>query len=83
MIEQFFMLFALLIENFKIIFEEEVKKETDERINFEKHMLYQQKTSLKQVPLQIQNDMEQLKHYDRCLSLITDDILLRKKENRI
>ena len=49
---------ALLVENFKLIFKEEMKKEIDERVISEKHMLQQQITSLKQVNLQIQNDLE-------------------------
>ena len=51
---------ALLIEKLKVIFKE-IKKEIDERVNSEKHMLQQQITSLKQVNLQIQNDLEELK----------------------
>ena len=35
---------ALLTENFKEIFKEELKKEIDERVNSEKHMLQQQIT---------------------------------------
>ena len=49
---------ALLVENFKLIFKEEMKKEIDERVISEKHVLQQQITSLKQVNLQIQNDLE-------------------------
>ena len=30
---------ALLIENFKVMFKEEVKREIDERVNFEKHII--------------------------------------------
>ena len=51
---------ALLIEKLKVIFKE-IKKEIDERVNSEKHMLQQQITLLKQVNLQIQNDLEELK----------------------
>ena len=51
---------ALLIEKLKVIFKE-IKKEIDERVNSEKHMLQQQIASLKQVNLQIQNDLEELK----------------------
>ena len=45
--------YALLIENFKVIFKDDIQKEIDERVNSEKHMLQQQVTSLKQVNLQI------------------------------
>ena len=51
---------ALLIENFKVIFKEEIKKEIDERVNSEKHILQQQIILLKEVNLQIQNDLEKL-----------------------
>ena len=47
--------YAFLIEYFKVIFKEEIKKE-----NSEKHVLQQQITSLKRVNLQIQNDLEEL-----------------------
>ena len=39
----------------------ERNKEIDERVNSEMRMLQQQITSLKQVNLQIQNDLEELK----------------------
>ena len=64
---------ALLIENFKVIFKEEIKKEIDERVNSEKHMLQQQITSLKQVNLQIQNYLEEL-------SLRIDGVPVKGKE---
>ena len=52
---------AHLIEKFKVTFKEEIKQEIDERVYCQKHMLQQQITSLKQVNLQIQNDLEELK----------------------
>ena len=51
---------VLLFANFKATFREEIKKEIDESVNYKKHMLQQQVTSLKQVNLQIQNDMKDL-----------------------
>ena len=42
---------ALFIENLKVIFVKEIKKEIDERVNSQKHMFQQQITSLKQVNL--------------------------------
>ena len=60
---------ALLIKNFKIIFKEEIKKEVDEWVNFEKLVLQQQIISLTQVNLQIQNDFKKLEQYDRRLRL--------------
>ena len=71
---------ALLIENFKVIFQEEIGKETHERVNSGKHMLQQQIKSLKQVNLQIQNNMEELKQYSRCLSLRIDGVPVKEKE---
>ena len=56
---------ALFIENFKVIFIKEIKKEIDERVNSEKHMFQQQITSLKQVNLYIQNDWEELKQFGK------------------
>ena len=63
---------VLLIANLKATFREEIKKEIDERVNYKKHMLQQQVTSLKQVNLQIQNDMKELEQYNRCLCLRID-----------
>ena len=71
---------ALLVENFKLIFKEEMKKEIDERVISEKHMLQQQITSLKQVNLQIQNDFEELEQYGRRLSLSIDGVPVKEKE---
>ena len=41
----------------------------NEQVNSDKHILKQQITSLKQVILKIQNDMEEVKKSSRCLSL--------------
>ena len=43
-------------------------------------MLQQQITSLKQVNLQIQNDLEELKQYGRRLSLRIDGVPVKEKE---
>ena len=43
-------------------------------------MLQQQIISLKQVNLQIQDDLEKLEQYGRFLSLCTDGIPVKKKE---
>ena len=51
---------ALHIESFKAIFKEERQNEIDERVNSENHMHQQQTTSLNQVNLQIQNEVEEL-----------------------
>ena len=59
---------------------EEIKKEIDERVNSEKHMLQQQTTSLKQVNLQIQNDLEEVEQYGTRLNLRIDGVLVKKKE---
>ena len=61
---------ALFIENFKVIFIKEIKKEIDERVNSEKHMFQQQITSLKQVNLYIQNDWEELKQFGKLYLII-------------
>ena len=45
-------------------------------------MLQQQITSLKQVNLQIQNDLEELGQYGRCHSLRNDAVPVKKKERR-
>ena len=45
-------------------------------------MLKQQITSLKQVNLQIQNDLKELRQYGRCHSLRNDAVLVKKKERR-
>ena len=69
-----------LLKTFKIIFKEEKKKESDEKTNSEKHMLQQQITSLKQVNLQIQNDLKELEQYGRRLSLRIDGVPVKGKE---
>ena len=72
---------ALLIENFKVIFKEEIKEEVDKRVNSEKHMVQQQITSLEQVNLLvIQTDSEELKQYGRCLSLWIDGVPERRRK---
>ena len=43
-------------------------------------MLQQQITSLKQVNLQIQNDVKELKQYGRHLSLTIDEVPIKEKE---
>ena len=58
---------TLLIESCKVIFKEEINKEIDEMVSFEKYMLEQQITSLKQINLQIQSDLDVLKQYSRRL----------------
>ena len=60
---------ALLTENSEVILKVELKKEMNEQVNSDKHILKQQITSLKQVILKIQNDMEEVKKSSRCLSL--------------
>ena len=47
----------------------ELKKEMNEQVNSDKYILQQQITSLKQVILKIQNDLEEVKQSSRCLSL--------------
>ena len=72
---------ALLIENFKVIFKEEIKEEVDKRVNSEKHMVQQQITSLEQVNLLvIQIDLEEFKQYGRCLSLWIDGVPVRRRK---
>ena len=71
---------VLLIANLKATFREEIKKEIDERVNYKKHMLQQQVTSLKQVNLQIQNDMKELEQYNRCLCLRIDWVPIKEKK---
>ena len=72
---------ALLIENFKVIFKEEIKEEVDKRVNSEKHMVQQQITSLEQVNLLvIQTDLEELRQYGRCLSLWIDGVPARRRK---
>ena len=71
---------VLLIANLKATFREEIKKEIDERVNYKKHMLQQQVTSLKQVNLQIQNDMKELEQYNRCLCLKIDWVPIKEKK---
>ena len=58
---------TLLIESCKVIFKEEINKEIDEMVSFEKYMLEQQITSLKQINLQIQSNLDVLKQYSRRL----------------
>ena len=69
-----------LLENFKVIFEEQRKKEIDERVNSENYMLQQQITLLKQVNLQIQNDLEELEQYGGRLSLRIGGVPVKEEE---
>ena len=71
--------YALLIEKFRVIFKEKIKKIIDERINSEKHMLQQQITSLEQLNLQTEKDFE-LEQYGRRLSLKIDGVPVKEKE---
>ena len=71
-----------LLENFKVIFEEQRKKEIDERVNSENYILQQQITLLKQVNLQIQNDLEELEQYGGRLSLRIGGVPVKEKERR-
>ena len=71
---------VLLIANFKATFREEIKKEIDESVNYKKHMLQQQVTSLKQVNLQIQNDVKELEQCNRCLCLRIDWVPIKEKK---
>ena len=74
---------ALLIENFKIIFKGEIKKEIDERVSSERQMVQQQIISLKQVNLQIQNKLEEFEPYCRPLSLRIDGVPVIGKERSL
>ena len=71
---------AILIETFKVMLKEKKKKERNERVNSEKHVLQQQITSLKKVNLQIQNDLEELKQYGTRLGLRIDRVPVKEKE---
>ena len=70
---------VLLIENVKAIFNEELKKEIDERVNSGKHTFQQQITSLKN--LQIQIDVEELEQYSRRLSIRIHGVIVTEKQD--
>ena len=65
--------------NFNAIFKGGIKKEIDKRVHSGKHMLQQEITSLKQVNLQFQKEVEELEQYGRHLSLTIDGIPVREK----